>query len=95
MPAERTDDFWLLAVDDGDVIAKMMKQSGVVATIQKEAFAAENTQKDVSKKLRFAVLSFLFLGHVVLQKHEAPAGTNTDRGSEFVICGLLGNFNRK
>jgi hypothetical protein len=48
-----------------------------VPTIQKEAFAAEDTHKDVSKKLRLTVLSFLFLGHVVLQKHEAPAGTIT------------------
>jgi len=30
-----------------------------------------------------------------LQKHEAPAGTITGRDSEFVDCGLLGNFNRK
>ena len=57
-----------------------MKQRCVMSAIQPDFHTAENPYEDFSKKLRLAVLSFLFFGHVVLQKHEAPAGTNTDRG---------------
>ena len=74
---------------------KVGTEADVVAAFKPEFLAFQNPLQDVLQKLRLAVSPFLFLGHVVLQKHEAPVGMNTDRDSEFVDCGLLGNFNRK
>jgi hypothetical protein len=80
VPAERADNPRFLAVDNGDVVSKVMKQRCVVATIQPDLHPAEHPYEDVPEQLRFAVLSFLFFGHGFLQKDEAPAGMNTDRG---------------
>jgi hypothetical protein len=95
VPAERADYPWLLAVDYRDVVAQVGTETHMVATVQKELPTREHPFEYVPERLRFAVSPFLFLGHVVLQKHEAPAGTNTDRDSEFVDCGIVGKFNRK
>jgi hypothetical protein len=51
-----------------------------MAAFETEFLAFQDPLKDILQKLRLAVSPFLFLGHVVLQKPKAPAGTNTDRG---------------
>ena len=84
MSAERAYDLGSFPVDDGDVVSKRMKQRRVMSAIQPDLHPAEDTYENVPEQLRFAVFPFLFLGHVVLQKHEAPAGLNTDRGSDWV-----------
>ena len=80
MPAQRADYLRLLAVDDGDVIAKMMKQGSVVATVQKKLPTREHPFKDVPERFRRAVARLLLFGHAfLLAQKESPAGTITSR----------------
>jgi hypothetical protein len=80
MPAERADYFWIFPVENGDVIAKMMKQGGVMATVQHKFSACEHPFEYISECLWLAVARLLLFGHAfILAQKESPAGTITSR----------------
>lgn len=85
MPAKRADNLEFLAVDYRDVITQVGTETDVMTACETKFSTFQDSLKDVLQKLRLAVLSFLFIGHFVLQKYEAPAGMKTDRGFDEIF----------
>ena len=78
IPALATNDFEMLAVADGDVVAEKGPAGEVVATIQLELPAGQNLFQKPSQIIWLLIKPFLFFGHLMFlpakRKKGSPGG---------------------
>jgi hypothetical protein len=80
MPAKGTNYLRLFPVQDSDVVSEVMKQRGVMPTIQHELPAREHPFEYVPERFRLAVARLFFFVHAfLLAQKESPTGTITGR----------------
>jgi len=89
VPAERADDFELLAIDNGDVVSQVGTETHMVATVQKELPPREHSFEYVPERFRLSVARLFLLGHgSPLLEKESPHRRYTGRGSRCIDLGL-------